>query len=152
MSKEQVAVAEFASFDDFSAADTSDMSVVVNGRQTDWVWSFAGPGHPKAIEQSNRISREKLHQDRQIEQQRLNGKKVKLPEETVDELRSRNVEWIVGRLVGWSPVKIAGELYPFSEENARRLLSDQKNIGLLTQAVDFVSDDASFTKRSAPAS
>lgn len=148
MSKEQ-AIAEFGSFDDFGAADTSDMQVTVNGRPTDWVWTFAGPGHPKAIEQSNRISREKLHQDRQIEQQRLNGKKVKLPEETIDELRARNIDWIVGRLVKWSPVKIAGEVYPFSEENARRLLADPKNIGLLTQSVEFVSDDASFTKRSA---
>lgn len=146
MSKAEIAE---LSMDELSAADTADMTVEVNGKTTSWVWTFAGPGHPKTIEQSNRLSRERLQRDRQIEQQQLNGKKVKLPDESVDEVRERNVMQIVERLVGWSPVKIDGQDYPFTPERAKALLIDPRRVGLLTQSLEFLSDLGSFTKRSA---
>lgn len=148
MSKTEIA--EF-SMTELEAQDTADMVVEVNGKPTNWVWTFAGPGHEKTIAQSNRLARERLHRDRQIEQQQLNGKKVKLPDETVDEVRERNVMQIVERLVGWSPVKIDGQDYPFSAENAKALLINPKRIGLLTQALTFLGDEQSFTTRSASA-
>jgi len=58
---------------------------------------------------------------------------------------------IAERLVGWSPVKIDGKEYQFSVENARALLIDPRRVGLLTQALEFLSDLGSFTKRSAAA-
>jgi hypothetical protein len=143
--------ADFVEFSDsdFNAADEADMAVVMNGQITTWIWTFAGPGHPKTVEIENRAAREQLRNQHQIEQQRLNGKKVKVPEQTVDEIREKNVDWIVDRLLRWSPVRINGEDYAFSPENARALLSDRKKVNLFSQALEFLSDTESFTQRSA---
>lgn len=137
MSKEQVAVAEIEDFSstDLDASETSRMTVLIGGKPSSWVWVFAGPGHPKTVEQNNRLSRERLHRQALMEQAQVNGKKWKAEEETVDEARLRNVDWIVGRLVDWTPVKIDGELYAFSAENARKLLLDPKKASLFTQGV-----------------
>jgi hypothetical protein len=148
MKNEAMAPAEF-SLSDFDSADEADMTVAMNGSPTTWIWTFAGPGHPKTVELENREARDRLHTERQIEQQRINGKKVKLPEQTVDEIREKNVNWIVSRLLRWSPVRINGEDYPFSPENARALLSDRRKVELFTQALEFLAADASFEKRSA---
>lgn len=148
MSKTEAAVSEF-DFADFEAADTADMTVVVNGKLSSWVWTFAGPGHPQSVEQSNRMARERLHEDRQKEAARVNGKKWKPTEQSPDENRDKNISYVVERLVGWSPVKIGGADYSFSPENARKLLSDPRRVGLLTQAMEFIGDDNAFTQRSA---
>jgi hypothetical protein len=149
MTKDQAASAipEF-SLTDLEAADTSIMTVEVNGKLTDWTWTFAGPGHPQTVAQSNRMARERLHQDRLKEQSITNGKKWKAPEETVDEVRERNVRSIIERMLDWSPVKIDGELYPFTPDNAYKLLIDRRRVGLLTQATEFLFADNSFTQRS----
>lgn len=141
----------FASFslDDFASADTATMTVTVNGRATDWDWTFAGPGHPKSVAQSDRLAREELKRQRSLQQARANGKKWTAPEETPDELRRENVANVVERLVGWSPVKIDGKDFAFTPENATMLLADPKRVGLLTQALEFLADENSFTRRSA---
>jgi hypothetical protein len=86
------------------------------------VWTFAGPGHRsgRAVEP---LSRERLHEDREKEQARVNGKKWKASEETPDEVRKRNVAFIVERLLRWTPIKLNGEDLPFSVENATKVLS-----------------------------
>lgn len=137
------------SMSDFEANDTADMVVVVNGKPTTWKWTFAGPGHPKTVELNNRLSRERLHEDAEKEQSRVNGRKWKAPQESVDEARARNVAQIVDRLVGWTPVKIDGQMFDFSPENATKLLSDPRKVDLFVQALDFLSATASFTKASA---
>jgi hypothetical protein len=144
---ENVAVIDFSD-DDLNTQDTADMVVVVGGKPTDWIWTFAGPGHPQTVEHNNRVARDALHESRQHEQSRLNGKKVKLPDESVEEVRDRNVQWIVARLIGWTPVRINGEDYAFSQDNARKLLLDPRK-PFLQQAIDFLTADDSFTKRSA---
>jgi hypothetical protein len=151
MSKDQAvsAIPEFT-LSDLESADTSVMTVEVNGKLTNWTWTFAGPGHPQTVTQSNRMARERLHADRLKEQAVTNGKKWKAPEETVDEVRERNVRSVVERIVDWSPVKIDGELYPFTTDNAYKLLIDRSRIGLLTQATEFLFADDSFKQRSAP--
>ena len=134
---------------DIDAADESDMTVVVNGKLTTWIWTFAGPGHPKGIAQSNRLSRQRLHEDREKEQARVNGKKWKADEETPDEMRKKNANYVVERLLRWSPIKLSGEILPFSPENAMKLLLDPRKGSLLVQAVEFLSEDKSFIKRAA---
>lgn len=144
---ETPAIPEFGD-DDFDAADTATMNVVVKGQPSGWLWTFAGPGHPKTVEQGNRLSRERLRKEHDIEQARVNNRKWKAPEEDVDTVRDRNINWVIERLVGWSPVKIDGKEVPFSPEAARKLLIDPRKVDLLTQALDFLAADNSFTKRS----
>lgn len=137
---------------DLDASDEAQMIVQSNGRATSWVWTFAGPGHPKAVDLSNKLSRERLHREAEQEQARVNGRKWKSDEETPDELAKRNADYIVERLLGWSPVKFSGEDYPFTPENARKLLLDPKKGALAMQALEYLADQRSFTKRSSKVS
>jgi hypothetical protein len=125
------------------------MTVTKDGKLTTWVWTFAGPGHAKAVAQSNRLSRERLHEDAQKEQARVNGKKWKASDETPDEVRKRNVSFIAERLLRWTPIKLNGEDLPFSIENATKVLSDPRKVSLLIQALEFLNEDKSFIKRAA---
>lgn len=140
-------VAEFG-WSDLDASDTSKMMVMIGGKSSGWEWEFVGPGHPKAIQQENRIARANLDRRKAQERAQVNGKKWKPDDETVEEVIAKNIDLIVERLVGWSPVKFDGEPYPFSTENARKILTDPKKGTLLTQALEFLSDETVFTKRS----
>lgn len=133
---------------DLDSMDESSMTVTSNGKLTDWVWKFAGPGHPQTIAQTERLSRERLHREAQQEQARVNGRKWKAPEESIDELRERNARFITDRLLGWSAVKLQGAPYPFTPENAKKLLLDPRKSSLLIQALEFLGDDQAFTQRS----
>lgn len=137
--------------DQLDAIDEAEMTVMSNGRPTTWKWRFAGPGHAKAIEVSNRIARDRLRKDAEQEQARVNGKKWKADDETPEALAKRNADYIIDRLLGWSPVKFAGEDYPFTVENARKLLLDPRKGALAVQALEFLADNKSFMKRSAAA-
>lgn len=144
-------MAEGSSFDldALNAVDEAEMVVQVGGKDTDWIWTFAGPAHPQAEEQQNRIAREAMHQKRLQEQAQVNGRKWKAIEKTPDELRADNIQFVLDRLLRWSPVTMHGEPYPFSVENARALLADRKKGALLQQAIDFLIEDNSFMPRSA---
>lgn len=128
--------------------DESEMEVMAAGRPTGWRFVFAGPGHPHAIAQSNRVARDSLAKQRAKEQAAANGKKWKSETQSPDDLLQDNVSFVMERLLGWSPVKMHGEDFPFSAENARKLLLDRKKGALLQQCIEFVLDDNSFTPRS----
>ncbi len=134
---------------ELDSAEESEMEILANGRPTGWRWRLSGPSHPKGIAQSTRLSREALAKRRMQEQQQLNGKKVKVPEQTPDEVLADNVNFVMERLLGWSDITMNGEPYPFNEENARKLLMDRKKGALLQQAIEFILDDNSFMQRSA---
>jgi len=137
--------------DQIDASDEAEMVVHANGRPTTWVWRFAGPGHPKAVEVSNRMARERLRREAEQEQARVNGRKWKAEDESPDELARRNAEYVVDRLLGWSPVKFSGQDYPFSRENAIALLLDPKKGALAMQALEFLADQRSFSQPSVKA-
>lgn len=140
-----------AAFDlsDLDASDEAVMEVYANGKPTGWLWTFAGPGHPKSIEQGNRLAKERLRKEAAQEQAVINGKKWKADEETVDEALARNVRIVTDRLLGWSPIQMGGKDYPFTQENANALLMDRRKGQLLIQALEFLGDEKSFTPRSA---
>lgn len=130
------------------AVDTADMVVHANGRPTSWVWTFAGPGHPKSVELSKRLTRERLEIEREQEQARVNGKKWKSETETPERAAQRNADYIVERLLGWSDVQLDGKLYPYSPQNAKALLLDPRKGQLAMQALEFLAEQRSFSKRS----
>lgn len=138
--------------EDFSTLDTADMEVRINGRPIGWTWSFAGPGHPKTIEQGNRIARKALKESREKEQARINGRKWHADDEDIEDIRRRSVDFVVERLVGWSAIKVFDDDgkkvdFPFTADNATKLLSDPKKTGLLEQAYSFLADNENFTRR-----
>lgn len=134
--------------DELDAADTAQMTVMRrDGTPSTWVWTFAGPGHPKTIALSQKVSRDRLRKEQDQEQARVNGRKWKPEDETPDQLMARNADFIVDRLLGWTPVKFGADPFEFTPENARKILLDpQKDIAM--QALEFLADQRSFTKRS----
>lgn len=148
---EDVNTSKARAFDisEIDSVEEAEMEILANGRPTDWKWRFAGPSHPWGIAQSTRLSRASLGKRRLQEQQQLNGKKIKVSEQTPDEVLEDNVNFVLERLLGWSEITMNGEPYPFNDENARRLLMDRKKGALLQQAIEFILDDNSFMQRSA---
>lgn len=136
---------------DFDAADEADMVVrhPVTGDPTTWVITFAGPGHPKTVAQMNRMARERRREEAEKEQARVNGRKWKASDESDDDAKTRNLAWIVERIVRWTPVKINGEALPFSPAAATKLLGDPRKGTLFQQCLDFLVADQTFMKRSA---
>lgn len=138
--------------DVFAAADTAEMEVRVAGRPIGWTWTFAGPGHQKTIDQTNRIARLALKESRRKQEAAVNGKKWHADDEDVEDIRRRNVDFVVERLVDWSALQVVGKDgkptdFPFTQENARALLSDPAKAGLLEQAYAFLGDDENFIRR-----
>lgn len=135
--------------DVFDAVDTAEMVVLTpDGRLSQWVWTFAGPGHPSTIAQSNRLARERLHEDSQKEAARVNGRKWKSVEESPDDVRAKNANFIIERLISWDGATRAGQPFPYSVESARQILLDPRKSGILIQALEFLGENASFTPRS----
>lgn len=144
------AAAEF----DLAALDSSDEATLAikhpqTREATTWLWTFYGPGHPKTIEQANRTTREVLREQREKEQARVNGKRWKGEDVSPDELRKKNVSYIVERTKTFTPVKIGAETIEFSVEAAKRLLLDPKKEWLLAQIGEFLRDEESFLPTSA---
>lgn len=116
---------------------------------TGWVWTFYGPGHPITTDLANQVARDQLRQAREKEQARVNGKKWKADEESLEALRNRNVDSIVKRTKSFTPIRLEGELIEFSAENARKLLSDRRKSWLFSQVTEYLRDDESFIQPSA---
>lgn len=128
--------------------DTSEMEVMVGGVKAGWTWTFAGPSHPMGVAQINRIAAENLQRTKLQEQAQINGKKWKAPDRSPQEVIDENADYVLERLLGWSDVLMGGEPFPYSRENARKILTDRNKGSLLQQAIEHLNDDANFTRRS----
>jgi len=148
---------------DLSELDAADEShfVAHTTEKVRWVWVYAGPGHPKTIEVSDRRAKKRLQEDRLKEQAVVNGKKWKADDMSVDDAKEEIVRIATERLLGWhledvntgerlseSPT-LDGRAFPFSEENARAFLREPRRVGVLNKALEWLGDEASFTPRSA---
>ncbi|MGS1095879.1 branched-chain amino acid ABC transporter [Aquamicrobium terrae] len=138
---------------DFDTVDEDVMTVKTkDGTETTWTWTFAGPGHPKTVEQSNRLAKERLRREKAQEQAVVNGKKWKAEDETPDEALDRNVKLVTDRLLGWSPINLNGTPFPYTVENANLILKDRRKGHILIQALEFLGDEVAFSGRSATTS
>ncbi|SHJ70025.1 hypothetical protein SAMN05444159_1263 [Bradyrhizobium lablabi] len=136
---------------DLDARDEAELAIKhpSTGEITTWVWTFYGPGHPKTIELANRVSRDALRDLAAQKQARVNGKKWKEEEQSIDHLRADNVASIVARTKTFTPVKISGETISFSPEAAIKLLLDRKKGWLFAQVMEFLKEDENFIHPSA---
>ena len=115
---------------DLSAMDAQDEGELVirhpkTLEPTGWTWTFHGPGHPVTIELANRVAGASLKRAAARRQAQANGKKWKEDEETLEQIRVENVDNIVMRTKGFTPIKLDGELIEFSADAAKRLLLDR---------------------------
>jgi hypothetical protein len=154
MTKEATAPIDFGAF---IPVDAIDFELLKPGTEegTGWIIQIAGPGHPQAVAWQNALSKRNLARTANIESQRLNGRKVKPEERDVEETRAENVGWVTSRIVGWSPV-ILPFIDPtnpteYSPEMATKIFSSPLMGAFLSQLVDKLADDASFTPRSGKA-
>jgi hypothetical protein len=139
---------------DLSAVDAQDEGKLVikhpkTLEPTGWTWTFYGPGHATTIELSNRVAGAALKKAAARRQAQANGKKWKEDEESLDQIRVENVDNIVTRTKGFSPIKLDGQLIEFSADAARRLLLDRKKGWLLEQITEYLRDEANFIQPSA---
>lgn len=131
--------------------DTSTLEITAPGssESTGWIVEFAGPSHAKTVAWSNEAARKALRKAQSNEQQQLNGRKVKVDERTPEEVKKENVQWVVSRIVNWSPVEVLGKTYTFSDESALELLLKPEMGWAFVQMVNFLTAEESFTKDSA---
>lgn len=129
--------------------NTDTLEIMHNEKGTGWLVEFAGPAHPKTVAWANEAARKSLRKAEQLEQAQANGKKYKVQERTPEDVKRENVQWIVARIVDWSPVSIGGTEYKFSDSSAVDLLSRPDMGWALVQMVEFLTDNAAFTKDSA---
>jgi hypothetical protein len=138
---------------DLSELDAGDESTLAiknaAGKPTTWIWTFYGPGHPKTVALSNRVSKKWLQEAREKEQAQVNNKKWKAEERSLDDVRNENVDSILERTKDFTPVKLNGEVIEFSPDAARRLLLDPRKGALFTQISEFLKEESSFMRPSA---
>ncbi len=149
---------------DLSAAIPSNegtLFVVVPGsnKRTGWQIRFAGPGHPKTVAQNESFSRISLDKAERIEMAQVNGRKWKSDGKQPADMRRENVEWVVGRILSWTPVSInqfSADPVEFPEnptaaqlDRARDLLAQPYMVPYFVQMTDYLGDQASFIEASA---
>lgn len=84
----------------------------------------------------------RLNGNRRLEQARRTGSSTV----TVEAGESELTEVLVACTVGWTFDQLNGEPFPYSPENARRFWSDDRFRRWRSQADDFFSNEANFTK------
>lgn len=142
---------------DISSVPVSDVAELPiihpgTGKPTTWKLSLAGPAHPETIAISNEASRERLIREQSQERARVNGRKWK--GEDIDPVaeREKTFRRAARRIVGWTPVSMNGEGFPYSAENAFRLLNDPKFGWVAEQFYAYLGEDAAFIESSAKTS
>lgn len=139
---------------DLASADAQDEATLyikhpTTEETTTWAWTFYGPGHPKTIEVADRASKAALNDLHDQKQARINNKKYKVREQSLDDLRAENIAAIVARLKTFTPVKMGTETISFSPDAAASLLLDRKKGWLYSQVMEFLAADTNFIQPSA---
>jgi hypothetical protein len=137
------------SLDDFKLADESDLNLRNSaGQPSGWIWTFAGPGHPKTVAADEQQTKRALAIAEEQEKARVNGRKWKGSGDTVDDVRDRNIAYIIARLLRWSDgMTVDGQPFQCTPENARAILLNP-GLGVYEQVNSYLTDEKSFTPRS----
>lgn len=131
--------------------ETAELKMVKPGTSepNGWVLTMAGPAHPKTLAHKDKKQRERLHKEATIEQAQVNGRKYKADERTPEEAEIDTMQWVVSRIVTWTPVRIGGETIAFSDASATELLRRPTMAAYLQQIIDYLNADRAFMPPSA---
>lgn len=148
MMERALAATDFDLDDILTERDTGNMVVTnpltgdpVLGRDNKpWTITFTGPNHKatKDIEREQRLGNFKAARQR-------GDKGI---EERVGKADEYDLETLVKRCVGWSPITRGGDDFPFNEANARAVFGTSH---MRAQATKFLNDNAAFLAKSATA-
>jgi len=135
--------------DDFALQDESNLDLRNKfGEPSGWIWTLAGPGHPATVAADERLAKRNLAIQDEQEKARVNGRKWKGTGDSVDDVRERNIDYIVARLLRWSDgMTVEGSPFPCTPENARKVLLNP-GLGVYEQVNTYLLDEKSFTPRS----
>lgn len=146
---------ETDAFVDLTAFVPSENSILeilsADGMPTGWKIELNSPSDPRARAHSDSVAKRDLHRRKQVEQAQANNKKYVADELSPDEARRENVRGVVARIANWTPIRIGGETYAFSDDVAINLLIKPEMAPFLVQIADALNDEKRFTKRSAKA-
>lgn len=136
------------SLDEFKLNDESDLDLRNKfGERSGWIWTFAGPGHPVTVAANDRLAKRELTVQEDQEKARVNGRKWKGSGDTLDDVRDRNISYIVERLLRWNDTTVDGSPFPCTPENVKKILLNP-GLGVYEQINTFLVDEKSFTPRS----
>lgn len=105
-----------------------------DGNETAWRLTLAGPGHAATVAFTE--TRANIARKREAERLAAERKgKVWLPPPS-SELNAEFAAQFAPRILGWSPVKLGGEIFAYSAENAHRVMSEPKLAFVASQIVE----------------
>jgi hypothetical protein len=122
---------------------------LADGRPSGWKWTLASASHPQNVafqEAETSAARERA---KVITEAQFNGVRYEAAAKTTDQRLRENVQWIVARTLGWTPVRLKGQEYHFSREETENLLIKPEMSFAFEQLVSVLRTDARFMKRSA---
>lgn len=139
---------------DLASVEVADIAKLTikhptTGKLTTWILDIAGPGHPVSEAIQNEAARERLQLQREQDMARVNGRKWKGPDVDPDAENKKVYGRIAKRILNWSAVSMNGEAFPYTSENALRLLTEPRFAWVREQALEFFAEDAAFLKASA---
>lgn len=141
--------AEVVDFDAFLPTEVFVLEVIQGEKKTGWLITLGGPEHPKAVAFADAQLRQGLEKARQARLALASGVEPAVEQKEPDEVRRENIAWMVARIVGWTPIRVGGKEYPFSDEAAFDLLTRPTFGGVVRQISRVLETEARFTRRSA---
>lgn len=133
---------EFSNYNPQQCAEAGGELIVVDplGRETDWKINLMGADSDSYMETFRKIQR---RQGKELE--RAKKYRVQSPEQMLED----GIELLVAVTTGWNDkVSLAaGQTFPFSKDNARRLYRERPDIR--EQADAYITDRANFLQNSA---
>jgi hypothetical protein len=140
--------------DTLRSDDTGELTILhpVTGEPTTWVWTLAGPGHPRSIAEADKAAKQTLKEERERDQAMVNRRKYIAQERTPEQNRKMNAETFAARVISWTPARINGADYPYSHENVVKLLLNPAYGRVYVQLLEYFASEKSFTPPSATTS
>lgn len=120
-------------------------------RPTGWKITLANEHHDKPRVYAEERARRQLQREQAIARMIADGRQPEAEERTLESQRTDNVRYVVSHIVSWTPVRIAGETFEFSDETAFKLLSRYDMAWAYGQILDAIRDAGRFTKASVQA-
>lgn len=136
-------------FDAFLPTEDFVLDVMQDGKRTGWQITLGGPEHPKAVAFADAQLRQGLERARLARLALANGSELPAEQKEPDEARRENVAWMVARIIHWTPIRVGGKEYPFSDDAAFDLLTRPTFGGVVRQISKALEIEARFLKRSA---